>query len=83
VPKAAATTTTFPYNIANFPKTLCDAGCHGRRRPQRFMDAHEIVIQREKRDRMRMVLNLFAETIRKPRKSARVHTNAEIGSLGK
>ncbi len=45
------------------------------------MDANKIIVQREQSHGMRMVFNFLAETICQSRKSARVHTDAEIGSL--
>jgi hypothetical protein len=41
------------------PTHLGVPGGHGGRRAQRLMDANEIVIQREKRDRMRVVFDLL------------------------
>jgi alkylation response protein AidB-like acyl-CoA dehydrogenase len=45
------------------------------------MDANEIVIHREQRNRMRVVLDLFREAICKSGKAARMHPNAEIAAL--
>jgi hypothetical protein len=45
--------------IAHFPKPLGHASGHRWRRAQRLMDANEIVIQREQRDGMCVVLDLL------------------------
>src|SRR6266540_5159556 len=43
------------HDITNFPKALGHVGGHRGRGPQRLIDANEIVVQREQRDRMRVV----------------------------
>jgi hypothetical protein len=43
------------HNITNLPKSRRNLGGHRRRHPQLLMDANEIVVQREQRDRMRVV----------------------------
>jgi hypothetical protein len=42
------------------------------------MDANEIVAHREQRDRMRLILDLLAESIGEPSKPASVHPHTEV-----
>jgi hypothetical protein len=56
------------HNITNFLKPRQDASSHRRLGPQRLMDAHEIAVRREQRDRIRVVstflLNALVSRIR-------------------
>jgi hypothetical protein len=45
------------YNVRHLPKAISDPGRHRGSGPQRLMNAHEIVVQGEQRDRMRVVLD--------------------------
>src|ERR1700736_654443 len=53
-----------------FPRGACHVGGHDRRRPRSFMDAHEIVVHRKQRDRMRVVFDLLAECVGEPSNQA-------------
>jgi zincin-like metallopeptidase len=46
------------------------------------MDANEIVVHREQRHGMRVILDLLAESVGQASKAAGVHPNAKIGALG-
>ncbi len=66
------------HHITNFPKPLGHFSGHCGRGAQLLMDANEIVVHREQRDGMGVVLNLFRECVSQPSKSARVHPNVEV-----
>ena len=71
------------HDIADPPKLVGHASRHRRSDAKRFVDADEIVVGREQRDRVRMVLKFLAECICQSREAPHVHSHVQILALGK
>src|SRR5262245_50643455 len=63
------------------PKAASSHPPHGRRGPQRIMDADEIIVHREQRDRVRVILDLLREGIREPGEATGVHPDVPVAPL--
>ena len=70
------------HDIRNLPKPIRHASGHRRGYAQRLMDANEIVVGHEQRDRVRVVLDLFREAVRQPGEAAHVHPHRQVRALG-
>jgi hypothetical protein len=69
------------YDISDIPQPLRYARRHGRGALDRAMNADEVVSHHMQRNRMRVVLNFFAESVRQPSEPAYVHPDGEIAAL--
>ena len=69
-------------HVLHAPQLVCDASRHRRAASQRFVYSHEVVIGEVERQRVRVVLSLFAERIGQPREPAHGHPHREVLSLG-
>jgi hypothetical protein len=55
-------------NLFHAPKLVRDPGCHSGRHFQALVDADEVIERELERQRIKVIVQLFAECIRQPRK---------------
>jgi hypothetical protein len=66
------------HNVSHFSKAICYASGHCGADFECLVQPNEIVIHRVKRDRARVIFNLFAECVCQSRKAPHMHPHRKI-----